>query len=194
MSEIKTSRPELVTAPISRPVTLEQARTQVFLASDDTTHDTELSDLIDVAVEQWESDTDSVLMSRTLRVYLEVFNDDEIYLPSRPVQSVTNILYFDDLDVQRTLASTVYSLDKGDRAVRLRWNQVWPSTSTRWDAAQVNYVAGYSSANDVPAIAKRAILLLVGYYFAANRGDNDRPNDMQAYGRLVQHHLRSTYP
>lgn len=194
MSEIKTSRPELVTAPTSKPVTLEQARTQVFLASDDTTHDTELTDIIDVAVEQWESDTDSVLMSRTLRVYLEVFSDDEIYLPSRPVQSITSVLYYDDLDTQRTLATSVYDLDKGARAVRLKFNQVWPSVSTRWDAAQVNYVAGYSSANDVPNIAKRAVLLLVGYYFASNRGDNDRPQDMRAYERLVQHHLRSTYP
>ncbi len=194
MSETKTSRPELVTAPTLRPVTLEQARTQVFLASDDTTHDTELADIIDVAAEQWESDTDSVLMSRSLRVYLEVFDDDEIYLPSRPIQSITSVLYYDDSDTQRTLATSVYDLDKGSRAVRLKWSQVWPSTSIRWDAAQINYVAGYSTAAEVPNIAKRAVLLLVGYYFAANRGDNDKPQDMRAYERLVQHHLRSTYP
>lgn len=194
MSETKTSRPELVTAPTLRPVTLEQARTQVFLASDDTTHDTELADIIDVAAEQWESDTDSILMSRSLRVYLEVFDDDEIYLPSRPIQSITSVLYYDDSDTQRTLATSVYDLDKGARAVRLKWSQVWPSTSIRWDAAQINYVAGYSTAAEVPNIAKRAVLLLVGYYFAANRGDNDKPQDMRAYERLVQHHLRSTYP
>lgn len=194
MSEIKTSRPELVTAPSALPVTTAQARTHVHLASDDTTHDTELGDILGAAVEQWESDTDSVLMERTLRVYLEMLGDDEIYLPSRPVASITNVKYYDDGDTLQTLASTVYSLDKGARAVRLNWNQVWPSTSTRWDAAQVNYVAGYASADDVPNIAKRAILLLVGYYFAANRGDNDKPADMRAYERLVQHHLRSTYP
>lgn len=194
MSEIKTTRPELVTAPTSQPVTLAQARTQVFLASDDGTHDTELSDLIDVAVEQWESDTDSILMQRTLRVYLEVFDDDEIYLPSRPVISISSVKYYDDLNTLQTLASTAYDLDASSRAVRLKFNQVWPSTSTRWDAGQVNYIAGYASAGAVPAIAKRAILLLVGYYFAANRGDNDRPNDMRAYERLKQHYLRASYP
>lgn len=194
MSEIKTTRPELVTGPTLLPVTLEQARTQVFLASDDTIHDTELADLLATAVEQWESDTDSVLMSRTLRVYFEAFGDDEIYLPSRPIISIASVKYYDDSDTLQTLATSVYDLDKSARAVRLKWNQVWPSTSTRWDAAQVNYVAGYSSANDVPSIAKRAVLLLVGYYFASNRGDNDRPNDMRAYERLVDHCQRSTYP
>lgn len=194
MSETKTSRPEVVTAATLPAVTLEQARAQVFLASDDTTHDTVLAGIIETATEQWESDTDSVLMSRTLRVYLECFDDDEIYLPSRPVQSVTSVKYYNDSDVLTTLSSSVYDLDKGSRAVRLKWDSVWPSTATRWDAAQVNYVAGYTTANDVPAIAKRAILLLVGYYFAANRGDNDKPNDMRAYERLVQHQLRATYP
>lgn len=194
MSENETSRITVVTPATLQPVSLEQARRQIFVATDDTTHDAELSDIIDVAVEQWESDTDSCLMARTLRVYLETWQDDEIYLPSRPVTSITSIKYFDDGDTEQTLSTSVYDLDQGSRAVRLKFNRVWPSLSTRWDAAQVNYVAGYSLAASVPNIAKRAVLLLVGYYFAKNRGDNDGPSDMKAYERLVQHHLRSTYP
>lgn len=194
MSHNETSRITVVTPPTLFPVTLAQARRQIILASDDTSRDDELNDLIAAAVEQWESDTDSCLMARTLRVYLESLSGDEIYLPSRPVASITSILYFDDGNTQQTLSTSVYDLDQGERSVNLKFNQVWPSLSTRWDAVQVNYVAGVSSLADVPAIAKRAVMLLIGYYFAKNRGDNDGANDMRAYERLVQHHLRSTYP
>jgi len=81
------------------------------------------------------------------------------------------------------------------RKVHLKYQQYWPTAIVdRWDAVEVIYVAGYTSARRVPAIAKQAMLLLVGYYFDANRGDNDRSNDLQAYERLVSRFMRSTYP
>lgn len=194
MSRLKTTRPELVTAPVSLPIALEQVKPHLFIAVDDTSHDTELVSIIEAATEQFESDTDQCLMQRTLRVYFETFGDDEIYLPSRPVASIASVKYYDDTDILQTLATSVYDLDASSRAVRLKWDQVWPSTATRWDAAQVNYVCGSADEDAVPALAKRALLLLCGYYFAANRGDNDKAGDMRAYDALVTRNYRSTYP
>ena len=191
---MEVSQPTLVTAPTLRAISLEQARKQCELDQDDATHDDQLSMLIDTATDQFENDCDICLLTQTQRVYLEDFID-EIYLPKRPIQSITSIKYYDQSDALQTLASTVYSLNSPERSVELKFNQVWPSVATeRWDAVEVTYVCGYASASLVPAAAKHALLLLVGYYFGQNRGDNDRPNDLNAYGRLVKQFLRSTYP
>ena len=191
---MEVSQPTLVTAPTLRAISLEQARKQCELDQDDATHDDQLSMLIDTATDQFENDCDICLLTQTQRVYLEDFID-EIYLPKRPIQSIASIKYYDQSDALQTLSSTVYSLNSPERSVELKFNQVWPSVATeRWDAVEVTYVCGYASASLVPAAARHALLLLVGYYFGQNRGDNDRPNDLNAYSRLVKQFLRSTYP
>jgi uncharacterized phiE125 gp8 family phage protein len=110
------------------------------------------------------------------------------------VQSITHVKYYDSGDVLQTLSTSVYDLDQSCRAVRLKNLQVWPAVSDRWDAITITYVAGYAQSYLVPAIAKQAMLLLVGYYFDANRGDNDRNNDQRAYEALVTKFMRSNYP
>ena len=194
MSETETSRAMLVTAPVSEPITLAEAKKQLELSPTDTAHDAQLSLLIQAAREQWEADTDSACLTQTWKVTAEEFYDDEIYLPKRPVQSITHIKYYDSGDVLQTLSTSVYDLDQSCRAVRLKNLQVWPAVSDRWDAITITYVAGYAQSYLVPAIAKQAMLLLVGYYFDANRGDNDRNNDQRAYEALVTKFMRSNYP
>lgn len=192
---MEVSQTTLVTAATLKPVTLVQAKKQCEVPADDTTHDDQLTLLIDVATDQFENDCDICLLTQTQRVYAEEFSDDEIYLPKRPVQSIASIKYYDDANTQQTLSASVYSLNAPERSVELVFNQVWPSVATdRWDAVEITYVCGYSSAVLVPASARHAVLLLVGYYFGQNRGDNDRPNDMEAYRRLVKQFLRSNYP
>jgi len=194
MSETETSRAMLVTAPVSEPITLAEAKKQLELSPTDTAHDAQLSLLIQAAREQWEADTDSACLTQTWKVTAEEFDDDEIYLPKRPVQSITHVKYYDSGDVLQTLSTSVYDLDQSCRAVRLKNLQVWPAVSDRWDAITITYVAGYAQSYLVPAIAKQAMLLLVGYYFDANRGDNDRNNDQRAYEALVTKFMRSNYP
>lgn len=192
---MEVSQTTLLTAATLKAVTLEQAKKHCEVGQDDTTHDDQLTLLIDVATDQFENDCDICLLTQTHRVYLEYWTDDEIYLPKRPIQSITSIKYYDDSNTQRTLSTDIYSLNAPERSIELKLNQVWPSVVTdRWDGVEVTYVCGYTAADLVPASARHAILLLVGYYFGQNRGDNDRPNDMVAYGRLVKQFLRSTYP
>jgi hypothetical protein len=94
----------------------------------------------------------------------------------------------------QTLSTSLYSVDLKERAIRLNWNITWPTTYIRWDAVQVQYVAGNSTISAVDAIAKQAMLLLITYYQFGNRGDNDRPNDLRAYESLVRRYLRAGYP
>jgi uncharacterized phiE125 gp8 family phage protein len=190
----QTSRPTVVTGPTAEPVTLAEAKRQLFLAESDTQSDAELVSRIQAAREQWEHDTDSYLLTQTLSVTAEMFAGRDIVLPGEPLQSVTHVKYYDDANTLQTLSTSLYSVDLQERAVRLNWNITWPTTYIRWDAVQVEFVVGRSAAHEVPAIAKQAILLLMTYYHFGNRGDNDRPNDMRAYEALVRRYMRSTYP
>lgn len=192
--ETEVSRAVLVTPPVAEPVTLAEAKKQLELASSDTAHDAHLALLIQAAREQWEADTDSCCLSQTWKVYAEEFDDDEIYLPKRPIQSVTHVKYYDASNVQQTLSTSVYSLDDAARAVRLDSLQVWPAVYDRFDAITITFVAGYTSAAALPAIHKQAILLLVGKYFENRDMQVSGAYTDAAYDALVTKFIRSNYP
>lgn len=193
--EIEVSRATLVTGPATEPITLTQAKKQLELSPSDTAHDDHLTLLIQTAREQWEHDTDSACLTQTWSVNLEYFCDDEIYLPKRPIQSITSITYYDGSSTQQILSTDIYSLDSAARAVRLKYQQIWPTTVERWDAITVTYVCGYTSSSLVPAAAKQAMLLLVGKYFE-NRDllTNDVIYKDETYEALVRRFMRSSYP
>ena len=190
----QVSKPTVVTGPTVEPVTLTEAKRQLFLSEADPSNDAEMIDRIQAAREQWEHDTDSAVLTQTLSVTAEFFRGREIMLPSRPIQSITHVKYYNTDNTLTTLSSALYSLDAKERAIRLGWDSSWPTLYSRWDAAIVTYVAGYATAATVPQIAKQAMLLLIAYYHYANRGDNDRQNDRRAYENLVLRFMRSTYP
>lgn len=188
---LTTSRATVVTGPTSEPVTLAQARKQLELSPSDTAHDDQLSLLIQAAREQWEHDTDSALLTQTLSVALPYFA--EVELPKRPIQSITSVTYYNEADVLQTLSTSIYDLDKPRRLMRLKTLQTWPSVASRWDAATITYVAGHASVAAVPAIAKQAVLLLVGNYFE-NRDMIGSAMSLAAYENLVMRFRRASYP
>jgi uncharacterized phiE125 gp8 family phage protein len=187
------ARAEEVTPPATEPVTIHEAKSQVNLAASDTSHDSELVIAVRGARQQWERDTQEFFISRSMRLTLDGF--EEFKFPHRPVTAISSVTYYDLDNAQQTLSSSAYQLDAPHNRIRLAYNQEWPNAIDRWDAVAINYTLGtYSDSTQVPAIAKQAMLLLVGYYFDANRGDFDRPNDQKAYERLVHKYMRSTYP
>ena len=189
-----TSKPTTAVPPAIEPITLAEAKRHVFVAPSDDTYDSDLIFAIQAAREQWENDTDSATTLRTLTVNMDYFSGQIIKLPSGPLVSVTSVDYYDIADVTQELATSVYSVDLADKAIRLNTNESWPTTSVRWDAVTIEYIVGYGNLASIPAVAKQAMLLLIGYYTMQNRGDNDRPNDMRAYESLVNKFMRSSYP
>lgn len=182
----------MIQPPTSEPITLAEAKRQVFVAESDVSHDSDLLLRIQAAREQWESDTDSAVMTQTLAVSMSGFPNQEMRL-RRPVQLIESISYYGS-DVEPVMVDPDdYSVDPSGR-VRLRSEFAIPSLATRWDAVTVTYVAGHPGRSHVPAIAKQAMLLFIGYCYEANRGDNDRPNDRRAYEDLVTKFMRSSYP
>lgn len=185
--------PLVTTPPAIEPLTISQAKKQVEVSEGDTAHDEHLSELIVAAREQWEEDTDSYCLTQTLQIQTDRFCD-ELRLAGRPIQSIASISYYDTGNSLQTLSTDIYNLDKRRRLIHRQYSKSWPATVARWDAVTVNYVVGFTDPAFVPQIAKQAMLLLVAYYFNANRGDNDRPNDLAAYEKLVVKYMRDSYP
>jgi uncharacterized phiE125 gp8 family phage protein len=192
---------ELVTRPTSEPLTLSEVKKHLEVSSTDDSHDAQLSQMVIEAREQWERDTDSVMCYQSYRLKTD-FIDDKFPLQKRPLHSITSIKYYDGNNTQQTLSTNVYQLDTARKQIRLAYGQTLPSVIDRWDAWEVIYKCGYSADGSlVPAIAKRAMLLLIGHYFE-NRDMlvQDRMTNqislvaMYAYEALVKKYLRSSYP
>lgn len=193
MSQRVTPRSVVVTPPASEPIAIAEARRHVELASGNTSHDDSLNQYIAAARQQWERDTGKAIIRRTMRLVVPNIYDG-LQLPERPITEITSIRFYPN-DTIETLGSSVYQLDSATSTIRLGYNQVWPSWAERWDAWEINYLAGeHTSSANVEEIDKQAILLYMGYLFRGNRGDDDRPNDLRAYEALVLKHMRSTYP
>lgn len=189
----KVPRPQITVGPTVEPITLAEAKKQCEIAASDSFHDAQLAGFIEAARQQWESDTGEHYIQQTWEIKLPYLC--EFSFPHRPVSSITSIQYFDSGNTTQTLATSVYELDVARSALRLKYLQYWPTTSDRWDASTVTYVLGnHSSSSTVPAIAKSAMLLLVGYYWLKNRGDYDSLNDLRSYELLVAKNMRSSYP
>ena len=146
-----------ITAVTAEPVSLQEARLQCKVDSDDTTHDAVLLSLITAAREFAEHYTGRALAPQTLELALDEF-PDVITLPMPPVASITSINYTDTAGDEQTLAADQYSLSLyGDsRLVTPAYGVTWPSTQAIPDAVRVKYVTGYTNC---PRAVKAALLL-----------------------------------
>lgn len=175
------------------PVTLTEAKAHLNLASDDTAHDTLITQYIAAARLQFESDTNSAFIVRTVRTKLSDFATFQV--PRTPLVTVTSVTYYDSNNALQTLASSKYSVDTARGLIRFD-EETYPAVYDRWDAVWVVYTIGKaaSSAN-VDALTKSAILLLVGHYFE-NRDMlmADGMSNMIAYERICRLRHRSSYP
>ena len=184
---------ELVTPPTAEPLSLAEAKKHLEISVNDTTHDQQLSQAIQEAREQWEHDTDSVCCYQTWRVRIPALVD-KFRLPKQPISQIVSITYYDGNNASQVLNSSLYQPHIDE--FRLAYQVTLPSTASRWDAWTVNYKLGYSQDGTlVPAIAKRAMLLLVGAYFE-NRDMlmSESYQTMKPYENLVARFMRASYP
>ena len=184
-----------VTGPASEPVTVAEARDHLELLASDSHHDAKLTRTIQVARERVENDTSCILISQTFKLRLHNFPSESkpIHLGIRPVSAVTGFTYYDDSNVQQTLAASVYGLDGREQLVYLKYDKEWPSYTAQHNGIEIDLTVGYGTASNVPAIFKQLILLQVGMYFE-DRGDDYRRRYNNAYDDLLVAAMRNTYP
>ena len=162
--------PEIVTPPASEPVTLSEAKAQLSVTS--SAHDTRITSLITVVRRQVERYLKRALITQTWKVYYNCFHA-VMELPYAPIQSVTHVKYYDDSGTLQTLSSDLYWEDLASEPGKIvrKYDAVYPELlAGRPNAVEIQYVAGYGDAEDVPEDIRLAILMLVTDYFD-NRGE-----------------------
>lgn len=169
----------VVTGPAAEPITLAEVKKHLEIADAIDQHNTKLNTLIATARERAEAITNRQLMTATLELRLDRFpsGNEEIKLPRSPLQSVTSVKYQDTTDTQQTLSSANYKVitarEPGE--VHLKFGQAWPVANYEDDVVIVRYVAGYTSAANVPNTIKLAMLIMVSDWFWDRSGVNETP-------------------
>jgi uncharacterized phiE125 gp8 family phage protein len=182
----------VVTPPTSEPVTIPEAKAQLSIGASDDAHDVELASFIAAAREEWERDTSTALITRTIEHRMAAFRDI-VKLTVLPVVSISSVKYIDETGAEQTVASSNYYLDTDE--VRFLDTFVKPTAQTRSEAVRITYTAGYGDDSKYcPELDRMAIKLSL-----ANRFEN---RDMivsanytrAAYEALVAKKMRASYP
>ena len=193
------------TAPTQEPVTLQEVKE--YLRVDDATDERVVRPFIESARRFCEEHTGRALMTQTLILYLDAFEDmfdplwegmrtgpylnhykNYVVLPRSPVTSVSHIKTYNDSDVATTFSANNYYLDSIREPARvvLRTGSTFPTSLRVANAIEVKYVTGYTSQYNIPEPIKLGILQHIAHLYE-HRGD--MYNAQSAYPPM----LRSLY-
>lgn len=147
-----------VTAPISEPVTLAEAK--LYLRVDGSAEDALVSDLIVAArmdAEQWMCRS---LVTQSWKLSISGDQDTQVKLPMGPVQAVLQVVTRASNGTTRTIAAEQYGL-QGDM---LRLHMLAAE-----ETLEISYSAGYGHAGLVPRPIKLGLLAHIAALYD-NRG------------------------
>ena len=156
----------LLAGPAEEPVTLAEAKAWVKL--DGADEDALLATLSTAARLHLESVTGRALLTQSWRLVLDAWPaGGEVRLPVAPLSALTEIRAFDEDGDGHTLALEQFLVAPGDEPVRL----LLPATVAGMPVLrqrfgiEIDYVAGFGAAADVPQELKQALLVLVAHWF-----------------------------
>lgn len=161
-------KPVRVTPPSDLPLTIEEMRRQCNITS--SGDDAMLNFLCKAGVDYLDGYTGILgrcLMPQTWRIDLDEWPSCHFRLPLAPVQSITEIKYFDPTNQQLTWNAANYALYEDALSPFVAWSSGIspPSIYERLDAVSVTFVAGYGSRALVPAGIKHGLLMWIGTMF-----------------------------
>jgi len=178
------------TAQTDNAITL--AELKAYLKVDSSDDDTVLG-IIKQAVDSWAKEyTGRTLCTTTYQLFIDDLADqniplqegiydgvdmnyakNHIILPFSPVASISHVKYYSDDDTATTWATTNYRLDNASVPSRfcLKRNISYPTGLRPTNGFEIQYVAGYGGASNVPQQIKQACLLY-GTYLFEHRGDS----------------------
>lgn len=149
-------------------------------------------------IEQFENDTGIVCCTSTWQEKLDDWPEcGYIRLQRRPVASVSSITYLDSNGDSQTWASSNYTLDSNRAIASIfpTYSAVFPSLRGIENSVTITYVAGYTSALNVPQIAKFAIVGAAKQLFGMSINDSAMIEDgAKIYERLIERFRRASYP
>jgi uncharacterized phiE125 gp8 family phage protein len=166
----------VVTPPATEPITLAEMKLHSRIDGNDD--DALINTLITAARMQIEQMASHRMVTQTLALSIDDLPDSGILYLEGPVQSVSSIQYYDlDGDLQ-TWGNELYQVDITSNPGRVMpaYDEDWPDYLDDYNSIVVTYVAGCGNANEVPAILKQAIKLLVGYWYNQREAVSETQN------------------
>lgn len=154
----------LVTAPASRPITLDQVKTHLRIETSDD--DSYLESLIDAGIAHLESISGLKLITQTWRQYLDQLPENKtVRLAVYPVRAVSSVVYFDGSGIEQSLPTTQLELDRFSNPARLVISNKLPIASA-FNGIEILIEAGFGeSSADVPGSLLRALFILIAHNY-----------------------------
>lgn len=153
---------------------LELSDIKAFLNIESTADDDLLHSMRLEVRDYLERVTHRQFMTATLLYALDCFPCQKTMfsIPRPPLQSVTSIQYYDSNNVLTTWPTTEYGVDSLSEPGRifLLPGHRWPSTYRIPNAIRITYLAGWDSAEAIPARLKSLMLFLIGDFYHYRRG------------------------
>ena len=129
-------------APLSEPITLEQAKDFMRILESD--EDAIITAMIVSAREFAENYTNRQIMSATYELYNSHYIQDMV-MPKNPIQSVTKVEYMDETGVYQTLDAGLYYLYGENDVFKLRLEEDLPEYKEHKNAIKITFTAGYTT-------------------------------------------------
>ncbi len=143
------------------PVLLDLAKANSNIEHNDT--DAYLQLVLDASVIEAESYLERAIHKRTAVIYLEDL-DQEIVLPYGPIISISSVKYVDEAGTEITVVSDQYGMVPYENGLSAKLYFKWDTepivNAKNPYPVTVTVVAGYASADTIPADIKKAILLI----------------------------------
>jgi uncharacterized phiE125 gp8 family phage protein len=164
---------ETLAMPTTLPVTLAEAKAHLRVTHDE--EDLLIEELIAAATERFERTTGLRLGETSLVLILDRFPNgaDPIRVPFRPLRSVEEIRYVDTAGEWQTLDEAAYMVTTSRQpgVIRPTYAKIWPQIRSQPEAVKIELTAGYE---DVPSLARCAILLMIGGWYEHRSEYEDR--------------------
>jgi uncharacterized phiE125 gp8 family phage protein len=158
----------LVTPPSFEPITLAEAKVQCRIDPDMTEEDSLLQGLIRAARTEIEAKTNRALMTQTWNFALNAWpKNRSIELPYPPLQAVNSISYQvgNETILLPSSAYRVSTISVPGKIVLIDGFS-WPTDKlVEVDGIQIEFIAGWNSAEAVPEPIKLAMKLLIGHWY-----------------------------
>lgn len=179
----------LSSAPAFEPVTLDEAKAQCAVDSDE--FDDYIRKLVNSATEYLQTVEDRQFCTATWIAKLDAFpcgTYDEIRLAKSPLASISEISYIDSDGDSTVWSSSNYRVDTNSEPGRITLadGASWPTTQLVSNAVSITFVAGQAQAS-VPQRFKQHILMLVSEWWW------NRETSMESTSKESEWHKRQLW-
>lgn len=153
---------EVTTKPSTEPVTASEVK--LYARIDGSSEDTLIEGFITAVREATEKYLGRALITQTITASFNEWPESPIELPRPPLVSITEVRTVDESGSETTYSSDNYyartKIEPGEFIIK--FDKTEPQNEDRYFGGyEIEYVAGYGSASDVPEAIKLGIMMWV---------------------------------